>query len=78
MAKEHAVGPIPYDEAMSICERIREGNKGHRFTFSAMRCGGCIKFSKGDVKKMCFSNAEGNRGCNLVNKEYEKRNDMRA
>jgi len=59
---------IPEDIALQICEHIRE-EKGTRL-FS--QCWGCVKFSKGDAKKMCFYDPPNNRGCKLVNKLYDR------
>jgi len=63
--------PLPEDIAFQICEQIRE-EKGVRL-FS--QCWGCVKFSKGDIKKMCFYDPPNNRGCTLVNKQYESQMD---
>ncbi|UCG00844.1 MAG: hypothetical protein JSW11_14650 [Candidatus Heimdallarchaeota archaeon] len=59
---------IPEDIALQICEQIRE-EKGVRL-FS--QCWGCVKFSKGDGKKMCFYDPPNNWGCKLVNKQYDR------
>ncbi len=59
--------PIPKEEAKKLCSEIR-AEKGVRI-FS--QCWGCLRFSKGDTTKMCFSNKPDNRGCNLVNKRYD-------
>jgi uncharacterized protein (DUF779 family) len=59
---------IPKDVAVQLCEEIRK-EKGVKL-FS--QCWGCVKFSKNDPDKMCFSGVD-NRGCKLVNKLYDKR-----
>jgi len=59
--------PIPKDEAAKLCSEIRN-EKGVRL-FS--QCWGCLRFSKGDAAKMCFSSKPDNRGCGLVNKRYD-------
>ena len=59
-------GAIPRDEAAKLCSEIRS-EKGVRL-FS--QCWGCMRFSKGDPQKMCYSNKPDNRGCGLVNKRY--------
>lgn len=64
--KKGLAEPIPADEAARICSEIRE--KGVRL-FS--QCWGCMRFSKGDTAKMCFSSKPDNRGCGLVNKRYD-------
>ena len=58
---------IPQDEAIKLCSEIRN-EKGVRL-FS--QCWGCLRFSKGDLMKMCFSSRPDNRGCSLVNKRYD-------
>jgi uncharacterized protein (DUF779 family) len=62
-----AAEPIPKDEAAKLCSEIRK-EKGVRL-FS--QCWGCMRFSKGDQAKMCYSSKPDNRGCGLVNKRYE-------
>jgi uncharacterized protein (DUF779 family) len=59
--------PIPKEEAMKLCSEIRN-EKGVKL-FS--QCWGCLKFSKGDPAKMCYSSKPDNRGCGLVNKQYD-------
>jgi hypothetical protein len=59
--------PIPKDEAMKLCSEIRK-EKGIKL-FS--QCWGCMRFSKGDSEKMCFNSKPDNRGCRLVNKQYD-------
>ena len=60
-------GAIPRDEAAKLCSEIRS-EKGVRL-FS--QCWGCMRFSKADPQKMCYSNKPDNRGCGLVNKRYD-------
>ena len=67
---------IPKSEALKICKQIRTENSMKIFSLSKMQCGGCMTFSKDDVSKMCFANGEGNRGCNLVNTRYDKKNKI--
>ncbi len=61
---------IPRETAERLCTEIRAENQRRRLSPAAMQCWGCVKFSKGDPAKMCFSNKEGNLGCNLVNKRW--------
>jgi len=63
---------IPGEIAGRLCQQIREENRGRWYNPGRWQCWGCVKFSKGDVKKMCLSNREDNRGCNLVNTRYDK------
>ena len=65
---------IPRDIAWQLCNRIREENRGKWYSLGWWQCWGCVTFSKGDPEKMCLSNKEGYRGCNLVNKQYDKLN----
>jgi len=65
--------PIPEEIAIQICQEIRESNKKKRFSFGKMQCWGCSKFSK-ETKETCIYRAgENMRGCQLVNKVYDKR-----
>lgn len=66
--KSATVRAIPRDVASRLCSEIR-CEKGVKL-FS--QCWGCVRFSKGDPAKMCFNNKEGNRGCGLVNKRFDK------
>jgi len=63
---------IPREIALRLCAEIRQENRGKRFSVARMQCWGCTRYAKGDPDKMCFSNRDGNRGCNLVNKRYEQ------
>ncbi len=64
---------IPEDTALQICNEIQKESHGKLFSFASWQCWGCLKFSKGDVAKMCFAGRSDYRGCNLVNKRYESR-----
>ena len=59
---------IPRDTAFLLCEDIRK-EKGVRL-FS--QCWGCVKFSKNNPDKMCFSGQPDYRGCKLVNDRYDR------
>jgi hypothetical protein len=58
---------IPEEMAAHLCSEVRK-EKGVRI-FS--QCWGCIRFSKGDPGKMCFSSRPDNRGCGIVNKRFD-------
>ena len=73
MKTNTSVEAIPKEEALRLCAEIREENRHKRFSFAAMQCWGCVKFSKGDPAKMCLSSAPGHRGCNLINARYDRR-----
>jgi hypothetical protein len=64
---------IPKDVALSLCREIREEIRGKWYRFTWLQCWGCMTFSKGNIDKMCLSNQEGYRGCNLVNKRYDQK-----
>jgi hypothetical protein len=63
---------IPKDQAVQICAEIRQQYHGKWWTFAGIQCIGCTVASKGDLAKMCVSNAPGYRGCNLVNRRYDR------
>jgi len=63
---------ISRDLALLLCITIQQGNKDKWYTFAGLTCWSCIRFSKGDLAKMCLSRQEGYRGCRLVNKRYNK------
>jgi hypothetical protein len=65
---------IPEDIALQICEEIRVINRKKKFSLAKGQCWGCMKYSnkKGDIKKRCIFSDDYNRGCQLVNKIYDK------
>jgi hypothetical protein len=65
---------IPKDMALQLCSQIQQQYHGKWWTLAGMQCMGCTAASKGDLTKMCVSNAPGYRGCNLVNKVYDRSN----
>ena len=67
---------IPKDEALQLCAEVRERYRGKWWTFAGMQCIGCTTASKGILTKMCVNNAPGYRGCNLVNKFYDRKVKM--
>jgi hypothetical protein len=66
---------IPKDTALQLCTKIRQQNQGKWWTFAGMWCMGCTAASKGDLAKMCVSNAPGYRGCGLVNAYYDRQEE---
>jgi len=64
---------ISKDAALQLCTEIRQQYQGKWWTLAGMQCMGCTAASKGDLTKMCVSNAPGYRGCNLVNARYDRR-----
>lgn len=65
---------IAQAEALALCQKIRYENAGKFWSPAYWQCWGCVKFSKGDAAKMCFSNAPGNRGCIWVNQRFDQKN----
>jgi hypothetical protein len=63
---------IPKDAALQLCTEIRQKYQGKWWTLAGMQCMGCTTASKGELTKMCVSNAPGYRGCNLVNARYDR------
>ena len=72
MEKGNSVEAIPKEVAWQLCAEIRQENRGKWYTFAALQCWGCMKFSKGDPAKMCLSSKPGYSGCNLINARYRK------
>lgn len=66
--------PIPEEIAFKICEEVREKNEDKKFSFTKGQCWGCMKYSnkKGDIRVRCIFGKEDNRGCQLVNKIFDK------
>jgi len=66
--------PIPEEIAIQICKEIREKNENKRFSWSKWQCWGCMKFSDYDDRGSCiYGEPETLRGCNLVNKVFDKK-----
>jgi hypothetical protein len=61
--------PIPFETAENLCEEYRDIHHVEKFT----QCWGCLKFSHHDPLQMCFHNAEGNRGCPMVNRLFDEK-----
>ena len=61
---------ITKDEAIKLCDQIRNERKGKWCSIALMQCWGCYKFSGGDYNKMCLKSESGYDGCNLINKRY--------
>jgi hypothetical protein len=72
MIMEKPQTDIPKDEAVQLCAEICQQVHGKWWTFAGMQCLGCTVASKGDLAKMCVSNAPGYRGCTLVNRRYDR------
>ena len=70
--KTYPENAIPLDVASQLCNQISQQYRGKWYTLAGMQCWGCTTFSKGDTSRMCFHNAAGYRGCNLVNTRYDK------
>ncbi len=64
---------IPKDQALAICEQIRQENRGKWYTFNGLWCWGCATFTKGEADKRCFASSPDYRGCAQVNRLYDKK-----
>ncbi|MGA1866331.1 MAG: hypothetical protein ACMUFK_02555 [Thermoplasmatota archaeon] len=58
---------IPLEKGLELCMRYRQRHKVRLFS----QCWGCVKFSKGDPKKMCFYDGSDTRGCAKVNRLFD-------
>lgn len=65
---------IPSEVARELCLAIRAEKAQHLFT----QCWGCVRFSKGDERKLCYNSREDLRGCGLINRLYDERLGGRA
>jgi len=63
---------IHREVALLLCAAIRREKRGKWYTLAGLQCWACLRFSKGDLEKMCLSRREGHRGCKLVNKRYAR------
>ena len=63
---------IPRETAIRICEKIQDDHTKKVYAVGEMQCAACIKSSKGDPEKMCFSSRKDNRGCIYINKKFDK------
>jgi hypothetical protein len=68
MTSKNSHKTIPEDIALKICTNIRQEKPVRIFS----QCWGCLKYSKEDTKKMCFYDPPKNRGCNKINKRFDK------
>ena len=67
MTRKNSGRTIPEDMALEICKKIRQEKPVRLFS----QCWGCLKYSKEDMKKMCFYDPPKNRGCNKINKQFD-------
>jgi hypothetical protein len=58
---------ISLDQAFNLCRQYLEKHPARLFT----QCWGCLKFSKLNPEKMCFSKPPNNNGCRFVNELYK-------
>jgi hypothetical protein len=63
---------IPAEIALKLCQEIRKKNRGKWYSFYGVWCNMWVKFSKGDVAKLCFSSRADNRGYGQVNGRWDK------
>ncbi len=64
---------VPRDTAIELCQQVRQRLSGKLFSFWKWQCWGCVKFTKGEIEKMCLFNDGAFNGCGLVNKEWARR-----
>ncbi len=62
---------IPTKLAQRLCEEIRREKMRRWYTFKGLTCWKCYKLSRGSIKKMHLSRKPGNRGCALINLQYD-------
>lgn len=58
---------LSLEDAYNYCKKHREKKKVRLFS----QCWGCVKFSDGDPKKMCFYDPPNNNACQFVNKQAQ-------
>lgn len=68
-----AAGGIPREVALRLCGEIRQEGRAQWFSAAHWQCWGCVRFSKGDLAKMCMGSQPGFRGCALVNARFDAR-----
>ncbi|NYT00927.1 MAG: hypothetical protein GKB99_04310 [Methanocellales archaeon] len=68
MAVKESISEIPENLALKLCKEIQKEKPVKLFS----QCWGCLKYSKEDTKKMCFYDPPKNRGCNKINKRFDK------
>ncbi len=62
--------PLSLDQAIKLCQSYLETHKARLFS----QCWGCLKFSKNNPEKMCFSSRPFNTGCRFVNELAKSQN----
>lgn len=63
---------IPTEIALKLCNEIREENARKRLGFGKTQCQFCYRFGKEKTERLCIFGNEQNRGCQQVNKRYDK------
>lgn len=58
--------PIPRDVALEICRDIEQTSR----IFS--QCWACVRLAKGDPDRMGFAGGPDHRGCELINRVYDR------
>jgi hypothetical protein len=67
MMKGDSGGTIPKDVTLKLAPKFETARKPN----CLRSAGACVKFSKGEHVRMCFSSRPDNRGYGLVNKRYD-------
>jgi hypothetical protein len=68
---------IPREMALTLCQEIREAQRGRWWHWTAWWCWGCEKASGNDPAKMCWHSPPEFRGCAQVNALYSLRSARR-
>jgi hypothetical protein len=64
---------ISREEALKLCEEVRQENRHKWFSAARWQCWGCVSFTRGDLDKMCLRTPAGYNGCTLVNRRHASR-----
>jgi hypothetical protein len=62
---------IPLEIAQELCYSIRTEAEQNWHTAAARWCWSCQQANNGDLSEPGFLQADGNRGCMLVNSRYQ-------
>lgn len=64
-------GGIPREVALQLCAEIRQAERAKWFSAAHWQCWGCVRFSRGDLAKMCMGSQPNFRGCVLINARFD-------
>jgi hypothetical protein len=63
---------IPKETAIKICQQIQDEREKKIYSVGEIQCVACLKSAKGDPDRMCFSSTKDYRGCEFINKRFDK------